>query len=129
MTVSDQFPVKWKQKHTGNVDVELRAAREQTETAVTTDVLEETGEDTGFDVGGVTVVGLVAAVELSLVTALGLGLLDGHVLRDREVLATGVSGDRGSEGEDGGNGGQRELHFDGLESLNDWFKIFLFLRI
>lgn len=81
------------------------------------------------DIGGITCVGsLVAARELSLVTTLGLSLLDSEVVRDREldigvtlvVNTVGVANTAGnggrrkgessaSEGENSGNG---ELHCD-----------------
>lgn len=98
-------------------EVELRALVEEAQTlragAAANEAAEGTAEDTAVGVGGVASVGgLVAAGQLGLVTALGGGLLNGHVVGDGEVLvrAGGHGSDRGSEGED--NGGQRELHFD-----------------
>lgn len=120
----------------GDLEVELGALVEETKAGSTgaraDQVAQGTAEHAGVDVGGVTGVdGLVAARELRLVTALGLGLLDGHVLGDSEAnvgvtlvadtvgvaSATGVGASRrksvggGSEAED--NSGERELHCDG----------------
>jgi hypothetical protein len=120
----------------GDLDVELGALVEETKAGSTgaraDQVAEGTAEHAGVDVGGVTGVdGLVAARELGLVTALGLSLLDGHVVGDSEAnvgvtlvadtvavaSATGVGATRGksvsggSEAED--NSGERELHCDG----------------
>jgi hypothetical protein len=109
------------------LDVELGALVEDTNTvgtgASTDQVAEGAAEDAGVDVGGVTSVGgLVAARELSLVTTLGLGLLDGHsignleagtlVALDRVVqgLSRG-SGGEASQGED--DSGDSELHCAG----------------
>jgi hypothetical protein len=79
---------------------------------------KSTRQDTAGDLVGVTSIdSLVAARELSLVTALGLGLIDGHVIRDREAntrlsnifavvrsltrrTQVGKSDHRGGEGED-----------------------------
>lgn len=123
------------------LNTELGALVEDTETGGTgaraDEVGEGTGEDARVDVGGVTGVGgLVAARELSLVTTLGLSLLDSHVVGNTEanvgvalvadtVAATSATGggssrgksvDGGSEAED--KSGDRELHCDGLE-LNE----------
>jgi hypothetical protein len=125
----------------GDLEVELGALVEESEARSTgagaDQVAESTAEHAGVDVGGVTGVdGLVAARELSLVTTLGLSLLDGHVVRDSEanvgvalvadtVAVTSATGggtsrrksvDGGSEAED--NSGDRELHCDRLE-LNE----------
>lgn len=85
---------------------------------------EGTSENIFVDISGVTSVdGLVAARELSLVTTLGLGLLDGHITGDGEArllvlslktIVHGLSGhgsSEGSEAED--NSGDGELHCDG----------------
>lgn len=124
-----------------DLEIQLGALVEETKargTGTRTDeVAEGTSKDTRVDVGGVTSVdSLVAARELSLVTALGLRLLDGHVVGDREanvsvalvadtVTATSTTGGRdgrgksvGSGGEAEDNGGERELHCDGLD-LNE----------
>ena len=108
--------------------IELGALVEETETggtrASTDEVGEGASEDARVDVGGVTGVGgLVAARELSLVTTLGLGLLDSQVVGNREARSTVLvldtighvlsghgSGEAG-EGED--NGGESELHLEG----------------
>ena len=106
--------------------VELGALVEDTETGGTRARSDEVGEGASeharVDVGGVTGVGgLVAARELSLVTTLGLGLLDSQVVGNREARSISVlvldtighvlsghgSGEAG-EGED--NGGESELH-------------------
>ena len=103
------------------LDIELGALVEDTSTlgtgASTDQVGEGTAEEAGVDIGGVTGVGGdVAARELSLVTTLGLGLLDSQVTRDGEArLATlGLSGSGSGEGskadEDSGDG---ELHCEG----------------
>ena len=125
----------WK-RHT--FDGELGALLEETKTlrarAGTEEVAKGTSEDTAVNVGGVTSVGgLVAARQLSLVTTLGLGLLDGNVIGDREAnvavalvavavgnavaVATSRGGSAG-EGHDGGSEGKDsssdgELHCDG----------------
>lgn len=105
------------------VDIELGALAEETKTrgAIADEIAESTSQDAAVNSGGVTSVdGLVAAGELSLVTALGLSLLDGQVIRDREAgtavtLAPGRhSGHGGGESED--NGAQSDLHCD----LWDW---------
>lgn len=100
-----------------NGDVELGALVEETKTlgagTAANEVTQGATEDAAVGLGGVASVGgLVAAGQLGLVTALGGGLVDGHVVGDGEVLvrAAGHGSDGGSEGED--NGGQRELHFD-----------------
>lgn len=123
---------KMKEKPTRSI--ELGALVEDTSTigtrAGTDQVGEETTSKAGVDVGSVTGVGgLVAAGQLGLVTALGLGLLDGHAVGDvpadgiavlgaETVLAAGESvlvGSGSSQGRDGeDNGGQRELHVDGV---------------
>lgn len=103
------------------LDIELGALVEDTETLGTgtgTDqVGEGSAEEARVDIGGVTGVGGdVAARELSLVTTLGLGLLDSQVTGDGEArLATlSLSGGGSSEGseakEDSGDG---ELHCEG----------------
>lgn len=133
----------------GDLEVQLGALVEETKTvgtgASTDEVGEGTTEHARVDIGGVTGVGgLVAARELSLVTTLGLGLLDSQVVRDREldigvalvvdtvgVANTTSGGGRGesessaSEGEDSGN---RELHCDcgfGFERENLGVYVFL----
>jgi hypothetical protein len=118
------------------LDVKLGALVEETNAlgarASTDEVGEESAKDARVDVGGVTGVdGLVAARELSLVTTLGLGLLDGHAVGNLEanvgvslvadtIGVTDATGDgrprrkgidSGSEAED--NSGERELHFVG----------------
>lgn len=109
------------------LEIELGALVEETQALGTRARGDEVGEDTasnsGVDVGGVAGVdGLVAAGQLSLVTTLGLGLLDGHVGGDvpaagivalvlDAVLGRSGSG-QGGDGED--DGGQRELHCDGV---------------
>ena len=111
------------------LSTELGALVEDTETGGTgaraDEVGEGTGEDARVDVGGITGVGsLVAARELSLVTTLGLSLLDSQVVGNGEARSTAVlvldtigdvlsghgSGEAG-EGED--NGGESELHLEG----------------
>lgn len=116
----------------GDLSTELGALVEDTETGGTgaraDEVGEGTGEDARVDVGGITGVGsLVAARELSLVTTLGLGLLDGHVIRDREAdvgvalvsdtIAVTNTTSRGAGGRESNNGGsegqdsgESELH-------------------
>lgn len=99
------------------VGIELRALVKETKTlgagAAADEVAQGTSQDAAVNGGGVTSVGgLVAARELSLVTALSLSLLDGQVIRDREA-GTEVarhSGHGGGESE--GNGAQSELHCD-----------------
>lgn len=111
------------------LEVELGALVEDTKAgstrAGTDEVGEGAGEDARVDVGGVTgVSGLVAARELSLVTTLGLGLLDSQAVGNGEarsatvlVLETivhvlsGHGSGEASEGED--NGGESELHLEG----------------
>lgn len=119
----------------GDLEIELGALVEETETVSTgagaDQVAEGAAEDARVDIGGVTSVGgLVAAGELSLVTTLGLSLLDGEVIGDRE-LDVGValvadtvsstsggreSSDSGGEAED--NSGESELHCVDLD-LNE----------
>jgi hypothetical protein len=118
----------------GDLQIQLGALVEETQavgTGASTDqVAEGTAEHARVDIGGVTGVGgLVAARELSLVTALGLSLLDSHVIGDREAdLGVALVGDtvgianttgRGADGRqssDGGSeaeeSGQSELHCD-----------------
>lgn len=100
-----------------NGNIQLGALVEETQAlgarAAADEAAEGAAEETAVHVGGVAGVGgLVAAGQLGLVTALGGGLLDGHVVGHGEVLvgAAGESRDGGSEGED--NGGERELHFE-----------------
>ena len=67
----------------GDLEIELGALVEQAQTvrarARADQVAEDAAEHSRVDIGGVTGVGrFVTAGELSLVTALGLGLLDGH---------------------------------------------------
>lgn len=91
--------------------------------ASTDQVGQKTATKAGVDIGGVTGVGsLVTARELSLVTALGLSLLDGHAAGNREsdVVTTLLAlharlSRKGSShrGESDSDDGQRELHFDG----------------
>jgi hypothetical protein len=74
----------------GDLEIQLGALVEETETGSTgaraDEVAEGTAEHARVDIGGVTGVGgLVAARELSLVTTLGLGLLDGHVVGNGEL--------------------------------------------
>jgi hypothetical protein len=120
----------------GDGKVELGALVEETKASSTgagaDQVAEGTAEDTRVDIGGVTGVdGLVAARKLGLVTALGLSLLDGHVVGDSEAnvsvalvanaigVTDATSGGRsrrksvGSGSEAENNGGERELHCDG----------------
>lgn len=116
----------------GDLEVQLGALVEETKTvragASTDQVAEGAAEHARVDIGGVTGVGgLVAARELSLVTALGLGLLDGHVIRDREAdvgvalvsdtIAVTNTTSRGAGGRESNNGGsegqdsgESELH-------------------
>jgi len=124
----------------GDLEIQLGALVEETETistgASTDQVGQSTAEHARVDIGGVTGVGgLVAAGELSLVTALGLSLLDGHVLGNGELdvgvalvaNAVGVTnttsgGADGGKGSDGGseakNSGESELHCVDLD-LNE----------
>ena len=120
----------------GDLEVQLGALVEETKTVgtgtSTDEVAEGTAEDARVDIGGVTSVGgLVAAGELSLVTALGLGLLDSHVVRHREAdlgvalvantVTSAHAAGRGSHGRQSNNGGSEaeksgqssELHYDG----------------
>ena len=118
----------------GDLEIQLGALVEQTQTvragAAGDQVAEGATEHAGVDIGGVTGVGgLVAAGELSLVTALGLSLLDGHVIGDREAdlgvalvsntVAVANTTGRGADGGQSSNGGseaeesgQSELHCD-----------------
>jgi hypothetical protein len=108
--------------------VELGALVKDTETGGTRASTDEVGEGATqharVDVSGVTGVGgLVAARELSLVTTLGLGLLDSQAVGNGEARSIAVlvletishvlgghgSGEAG-EGED--NGGESELHLE-----------------
>ena len=117
--------------------VELGALVEDTSASCTGASTDQVGQDTTtetrVDVGGVTGVGgFVAARELSLVTTLGLTLLNGHTVGDGplDVAVAAVAGratvlglhaiahvlsghgsSQGGEGED--DGAQRELHCDG----------------
>ena len=103
--------------------IQLGALVEDTSTistgAGTNQVGEEAAADARVDIGGVTGVGgPVAAGELSLVTALGLCLRDGHALGDLPanivVLVLKAGHGRQSDshgGESEGESGQRELHF------------------
>jgi len=115
-----------------DLEIQLGALVEKTKTigagATTDQVAEGATEDAGVDIGGVTSVGgLVAARELSLVTALGLSLLDSHAFRDREAdigvalvantvgvadTASNSRGESGSEASESENGGDSELHCD-----------------
>jgi hypothetical protein len=119
----------------GDLEVQLGALVEETETvgagSSTDQVAESASKDARVDVGGVTGVGgLVAARKLSLVTALGLGLLDSHVIGDREAdvgvalvadavgvtntASRGAGGRKGiSGGSEGQNSGESELHYVG----------------
>jgi len=122
------------------LEVQLGALVEQTKTISTGAGADQVGQSTAeharVDIGGVTGVGgLVAAGELSLVTALGLSLLDCQVLRNGEldigvtlvanaVAVTNTTGG-GTDGRKGSNGGseaknssERELHCVGL-GLNE----------
>jgi len=110
------------------LNVELGALIEDTSTLSTGTGTDQVGEEAaskaGVDIGGVTGVGgLVAAGKLSLVTALGLSLLDGHAVRNvpadvatlcLEAVGAGLVGKSSSQGGEGeGDSGQRELHFEG----------------
>ncbi|KAJ5992241.1 hypothetical protein N7451_007965 [Penicillium sp. IBT 35674x] len=130
-----------------DLEIELGALVEETKTvgagATADQVAKSATEHAGVDVGGVTSVGgLVAARELSLVTTLGLSLLDCHVVRDREadigvalvvdtvgVANTASSGSRGksgSEASESENGGDSELHCDcgfGIERRSRRYEI------
>lgn len=117
----------------GDLEIQLGALVEQTQTvragARADQVAEGAAEHAGVDIGGVTGVGgLVTAGELSLVTALGLSLLDSHVIGDREAdLGVALVGDtvavanttgRGgrksnSSGSEAEESGDSELHCDG----------------
>jgi hypothetical protein len=124
----------------GDLDRELGALLEETKTlgarSSTNEVGQGTSEETAVNVGAVTSVGgLVAAGQLSLVTALVLGLLDSHVAGDGEAnvavalvagtvgvaravvidggrrRTTGHGHDGGSESKNSSSDG--ELHCDG----------------
>jgi hypothetical protein len=119
----------------GDLEIQLGALVEQTQTvragARADQVAEGAAEHAGVDIGGVTSPGgLVTAGELSLVTALGLSLLDSHVVGDREAdLGVALVGDtvavanttgRGADGRKSNSGGgeaeesgDSELHCDG----------------
>lgn len=119
----------------GDLEIELGALVEETETVSTgagaDQVAEGAAEHARVDIGGVTGVGgLVAARELSLVTTLGLSLLDSEVVGNRE-LDVGVTlvgdtvasaggrrkgSDSGGKAED--NSGESELHCVDLD-LNE----------
>jgi hypothetical protein len=114
------------------LSVQLGALVEDTDTigtgASTDQVGQKTATEARVDISGVTGVGgLVTARELSLVTALGLSLLDSHVVRDREAdvgvalvadavgvtntTSRGAGGRKGiSGGSEGQNSGESELH-------------------
>ena len=105
------------------LEVELGALVEDTQAlgtrAGTDKVGESASKDARVDIGGVTgISSRVAARKLRLVTALGLSLLDGQVIGDREARRVAVlSGDgssKASKGED--NGGESELHLEGRVS-------------
>lgn len=69
---------------------------------------ESTRKDPGADVGGISSVGsVVTARELRLVTTLGLSLLDGQAVGDREANLAMAPGD-GIAGERKGSGGKEE---------------------
>lgn len=93
---------------------------------------QSASKDTLVDISGVSGIGgVVAARELSLVSTLGLGLLDGQVVGDREanlgvslvsnaVSVANTTG-RGANWRQSGHGsseaedcGKSELHFEGL---------------
>jgi hypothetical protein len=108
------------------LSVQLGALVEDTDTigtgASTDQVGQKTATEARVDISGVTGVGsLVTARELSLVTTLGLGLLDSHAAGDGEadvatllVLDARLSGHGSSQrGESDGNSGDGELHFEG----------------
>lgn len=117
------------------LDRELGALLEETQTlgarSSTNEVGQGTSEETAVNVGAVTSVGgLVAAGQLSLVTALVFGLLDSHVAGDGEanlavaivavtIAGTVTSGRRATgHGHNGGSesknsSGDGELHCDG----------------
>lgn len=99
----------------------------------TEDVLESTSQNTLVGLGEVARVGgLVAARKLSLVTALVGGLLDGHVVGNRELdvavalvagtvaseLGIGGRGEGSDRGDEPDNGsGNGELHCDGRRKI------------
>lgn len=98
-----------RQIRTGNVD--LGAALESTNALGARALAKKTAQDTRgntlLDGRGVTdIVDLVTARELSLVTTLGAGLLDGPIGGGGFASADGSE-----EGEDGSSGSK--LHFDG----------------
>jgi hypothetical protein len=110
------------------LNIQLGALVEDTSTlgtgASADQVAQKTSTKTLVDISGVMGVGSpVTARELSLVTALGLSLLDGHALGDGEanvagllVLHARLSGHgSGQRGESDGNSGNRELHDDGKD--------------
>jgi hypothetical protein len=118
----------FQEKHT--LSIELGALVEDTSTVSTGARADQVGKETTtkarVDISGVTGVGgLVAARQLSLVTALGLGLLDSHaagdvpadtilVLGAKAIGTGGLVGRKGDSqgGEAKENGADGELHFD-----------------
>jgi hypothetical protein len=118
----------FQEKHT--LSIELGALVEDTSTVSTGARADQVGQETTtkarVDISGVTGVGgLVAARQLSLVTALGLGLLDSHaagdvpadtilVLGAKAIGTGGLVGRKGDSqgGEAKENGADGELHFD-----------------
>lgn len=141
----------WNGNDDGDLEIQLGALVEQTQPvragAAGDQVAEGATEHAGVDIGGVTGVGgLVAAGELSLVTALGLSLLNSHVIGDREAdlgvalvsntVAVANTTGRGADGRKSNSGGSEaeesgdsELHCDGGigfereklgESEEDW---------
>jgi hypothetical protein len=119
------------------LNIQLRALVEQAKavgTGASTDqVRQRATEQSRVNVGGITGIGsFVTARELSLVTALGLSLLDGHVVGNREanvgvafvadaigVTNTASEGVHRRKGSDNGSetkdSSESELHYDGKE--------------
>lgn len=94
---------KTEKEHT--IDTEFRALVEEAQAlgAVCNQLGQTTAKRADIDIGAVVGLGdLVAASQLSLSAALGLGLGDGHVVGNTPEAVSGKSNSGCGEGEDGG---------------------------
>ena len=107
------------------VQVQVIAAVEETKAigagATTQSVLQNSREETSVDISdGASDSLLVAAGDNSVIATLGLGVLKGDILGERELNTVAQAGG-GGHGHSGGSeeeSGSEELHFDGLRLIN-----------
>lgn len=107
------------------VQVQVIAAVEETKAigagATTQSVLQNSREKTSVDISdGASDSLLVAAGDNGVIATLGLGVLKGDILGERELNTVAHAGS-GGQGHSGGSeeeSGSEELHFDGLRLIN-----------